>query len=110
MVWAELIALVLAALLVERFGPPLLRVWWLRRVHWNADRSMFWSTMRAKDVERLSEINLANIEAAKRCDHGSNKAVSTGVMTINEALCEYGWAPRPFGDEPWFLGNGSRLP
>ncbi len=68
--------LVLAAVMVlmpllNEYVPRLVRRYWLRQTHWNADRSACWSTASVKELDRFKDAMLANIEHDDRfsvCD------------------------------------------
>ncbi len=51
---SAVLSILVIAFAVERWGPSLLRHWWLYQIHWNSDRTMCWSTMSASQVEELT--------------------------------------------------------
>jgi len=63
MTWLLLGTGLVLVYLGERLFPVMLRAWWLRQTHWNADRTLCWSTISAKKIKQ-------------------------GAITINEAMEE----------------------
>lgn len=66
--WYSLLVLVSIAYLVAFAGPPLLRSWWLRQIHWNEDHTACWSTMSARRIRNMLKEQEEARERLASCD------------------------------------------